>query len=123
MDRLWAPWRMEYIKTPKKPGCIFCEKSKSNRDKENLILYRGKEIFVLMNLYPYSNGHIMISPYKHTFDTNELSEICNLEIMKITNNSINILKTTLGADGFNFGVNVNVLPTLLAAISVPPDTL
>ncbi len=106
MDRLWAPWRMDYIKSSKENGCIFCKKSKSNCDRENLVLFRGKETFVLMNLYPYSNGHLMISPYKHTSDTNDLSELGNQEIMKIANDSITILKKTLGADGFNFGANI-----------------
>ena len=106
MDRLWAPWRMDYIKSSKEDGCIFCKKSKSKSDRENLVLFRGKEIFVLMNLYPYSNGHLMISPYRHTSDTNDLSELGNQEIMKIANDSITILKKTLGADGFNFGANI-----------------
>ena len=57
MNKLWAPWRMDYIRTPKEDGCIFCTKHKSKKDKENLLLFRGKESFDLMNLYPYTNGH------------------------------------------------------------------
>ena len=73
MNKLWAPWRMDYIRTPKQDGCVFCIKHKSNEDKENLVLFRGKESFILMNLFPYTNGHIMISPYKHTSNTDHIS--------------------------------------------------
>ena len=76
-NKLWAPWRMEYIRTPKEDGCVFCIKSESSDIRRNLVLYKGKESFVLMNLYPYTNGHLLISPYKHTADTNQISESCN----------------------------------------------
>ena len=105
MKKLWAPWRMDYIRSPKEVGCIFCNKSKSDKDRNNLILFRGTECFVLMNLYPYSNGHLMISPYNHTAETNELSDLCNLEIMSLASSSMSILKETMNAEGFNFGAN------------------
>jgi len=105
MNKLWAPWRIDYIRAPKHEGCIFCKKSQSTQDRDNLVLYRGKESFVLMNLYPYSNGHLMVSPYKHTADTNEISQEGNQEIMNLVNKSMNILKNSMGADGFNFGAN------------------
>ena len=106
MKRLWAPWRIDYIRSPKEDGCIFCKKSQSNDDRKDLILYRGNESFVLMNLYPYSNAHIMISPYDHIADTNRLSKDCNLEIMELANTSMNILKNSLSPEGFNFGANI-----------------
>ena len=106
MNKLWAPWRMDYIRTPKKDGCVFCIKHQSKKDKENLLLFRGKESFVLMNLYPYTNGHLMISPYKHTSDTNDISAKGNQEIMFLTNKSMKIIKKIMGADGFNFGANL-----------------
>jgi ATP adenylyltransferase len=106
MNKLWAPWRMDYIRTPKEDGCIFCKKHQSTKDRENLLLFRGEESFVLMNLYPYSNGHLMISPYKHTSDTNDISEIGNQEIMFLANKSMNIIKKIMGADGFNMGANL-----------------
>ena len=92
MNKLWAPWRMDYIRAPKKDGCIFCIKHQSKKDKEHLLLFRGKESFVLMNLYPYTNGHLMISPYKHTSDTNDISAKGNQEIMFLTNKSMKIIK-------------------------------
>ena len=106
MDRIWAPWRMDYIESAKKPGCVFCEKLQSKKDKKNLVLYRGMETFILMNLYPYTNGHLMIAPYLHTSDVNELTEIANKEIMQFAKDCFNILKSKLGAEGFNFGANL-----------------
>lgn len=106
MDRIWAPWRMDYIESSKEPGCVFCEKSQSKKDKKNLVLYRGMETFILMNLYPYTNGHLMIAPYLHTSDVNELTEIANKEIMQFAKDCFNILKSKLGAEGFNFGANL-----------------
>ena len=66
MDRLWAPWRIDYIKSEKEKGCIFCDKPAEGDDHSMLILYRGENSFVIMNLYPYNNGHLMIAPYQHT---------------------------------------------------------
>ena len=106
MNKLWAPWRIDYIRTPKEKGCIFCNKSNDEDDRENLVLYRGNESFVLMNLYPYSNGHLMISPYQHTSDTNDISSQGNEEIMWLANQSMNILTHAMNAEGFNFGANL-----------------
>ena len=106
MNKLWAPWRIDYIRKPKEDGCIFCNKFKSSDDKKDLVLYRGIGSFILMNLYPYSNGHLLISPYKHTSDINELSDQENGEIMWMANQCMNILKLTMNAEGFNFGANI-----------------
>ena len=106
MDKLWAPWRMDYISTPKEKGCVFCNKSKSKEVQKSLVLYKAKKCFVLMNLYPYTNGHLMISPFKHTSDTNDLSNDCNLEIMTLANECFKILKKNMKAEGFNFGLNL-----------------
>ena len=106
MNKLWAPWRIDYIRTPKEKGCIFCNKSHDEDDRKNLVLYRGNESFVLMNLYPYSNGHLMISPYQHTSDTNDISSRGNEEIMCLANQSMNILTHAMNAEGFNFGANL-----------------
>ena len=106
MNKLWAPWRIDYIRTPKEEGCIFCNKSRDKDDRENLVLYRGNESFVLMNLYPYSNGHLMISPYQHTSDTNDISSQGNEEIMWLANQSMNILTHVMNTEGFNFGANL-----------------
>src|SRR4030042_59717 len=65
MKTLWAPWRMEYILSDKTHGCIFCELPKQDKDRENLILYRSSHNFVIMNRYPYNNGHLMVVPSLH----------------------------------------------------------
>ena len=66
MDNLWAPWRIDYILSKKPPGCIFCDKPAEDRDTENYILYRGKYHFIILNAFPYNNGHMMVVPYRHT---------------------------------------------------------
>ena len=106
MDKLWAPWRIDYIRTPKEDGCVFCAKSEPGDDRESLVLFRGKNSFILMNLYPYSNGHLMIAPYQHTSKTLELSRETNLEIIHMVNQSMEILKIAMKAEGFNFGANL-----------------
>lgn len=104
-NKLWAPWRMDYVQTPKKKGCVFCNKSKPENEKEDLVLYRGQEAYVLMNLFPYSNYHILIAPYLHTSNSNEISADGNKEIMWLVNQTMNIIKSLANADGFNFGAN------------------
>ena len=74
MKFLWAPWRMDYILDGKEGGCIFCEKPLEGRDRENLILCRGNHGFVMMNKFPYNNGHLMVIPNRHCLDLEELHE-------------------------------------------------
>jgi ATP adenylyltransferase len=97
---------MEYISSPKEERCIFCSKSKDDNDRKNLILYRGNHCVVLMNLYPYNNGHLMISPYEHVSNPMELGENKLNEIMKISTKSMAVLSEKLKAEGFNFGANI-----------------
>ena len=104
--KLWAPWRMEYVSNPSKKGNIFLEKAQQNNDRENLVLYRGKYSFVLMNLYPYNNGHLMVAPYEQYDDMTLLNSTTMLEIMEITKKSISILKNKLNSEGINFGLNM-----------------
>jgi len=103
---IWAPWRIEYILSKKGPGCIFCDKPKEDRDRDNLILYRGRLNFVIMNLYPYNNGHLMVVPYRHLYSILDLSDDEMLEMMKITNLSVTALKEAFHPEGFNIGMNI-----------------
>jgi ATP adenylyltransferase len=107
MDRLWTPWRMSYIGTAEKPvGCIFCVKPTEQRDEENFILYRGERAFVLLNLYPYNSGHLMVVPYLHTGDLAALApEIAN-EVFALTQRSVSALTTVYHPQGFNVGINL-----------------
>jgi len=105
MKTLWAPWRIEYITGEKNEGCIFCDKPKEGNDKKNLILYKGETSFIIMNRYPYSNGHLMAVPYRHTNSMSELDDKEALELMNLTTKCIKILKV-MNPDGFNIGMNL-----------------
>ena len=105
MKTLWAPWRIEYITGGKNEGCIFCDKPKEGKDKENLILYKGESGFIIMNRYPYSNGHLMAVPYRHTNDMSKLDDSERLELMNLTTKCIEILGV-MNPDGFNVGMNL-----------------
>ena len=107
MDHLWAPWRMAYIGADddKDKGCIFCVKPQEDRDEENLILYRGERCFVLMNLFPYNNGHLMIAPYAHIPDIEHLDAETLTDIMLTAQKSLAALRAALHPDGFNMGIN------------------
>ena len=107
MDNLWAPWRMQYVRAPKKnTEETFLKKLEDGNDEENLVLFRGEHSFVCMNLYPYNNGHIMILPNNIVEKPEELDDVTQLEIMKIASLSMKIIREKMNAEGFNFGVNI-----------------
>lgn len=106
MDKLWAPWRTNYISTAKKQkGCLFCAAAKSPADKQNLTLFRSKSVFAILNKYPYNNGHLMISPYRHIKDLGSFSRGEILDMFSTLNKMQDILKKALNPDGFNIGIN------------------
>ena len=107
MDNLWAPWRMQYVRAPKKNnGETFLKKLEDGNDEENLVLFRGEHSFVCMNLYPYNNGHIMILPNNIVEIPEELDDVTQFEIMKIASISMKIIREKMNAEGFNFGANI-----------------
>lgn len=106
MEILWAPWRIDYIRSEKEPGCIFCSKPAEDSDRQNLIVHRGREIFVIMNRFPYNNGHLLIVPYRHEADMNALSREENAEMMELLQRSARALKLVVRPQGFNIGMNV-----------------
>ncbi len=108
MDRLWAPWRMGYIlkNSKEKKGCFLCDEVKKKDDRKSYILYRGKHSFVIMNLYPYNNGHLLVVPYTHVPDMNGLSLEELTDLMRYTRESINALKQDMNPEGFNVGINI-----------------
>ena len=106
MKHLWAPWRIKYILVEKPRGCIFCTKPKENRDRENLILYRGKNAFIIMNAFPYNSGHVMIAPYRHVPSLENLNDEELLELSKLVNLSLKVIRESMKPDGFNIGVNI-----------------
>lgn len=103
---IWAPWRIEYILSEKKPGCIFCEALAGDDDRANLVLYRGPRTFVIMNLFPYNPGHLMVAPNDHVSSLDELDRESMTEIMELTNECVNILKGKMKPHGFNAGLNL-----------------
>jgi ATP adenylyltransferase len=103
---LWAPWRMEYIKSPKEEGCIFCNRIQQDNDRENLIVFRGVRAFVIMNKYPYNNGHLMIVPYHHEAEIENLNAAESQEIMALLQASVRALRKVMSPHGFNVGMNL-----------------
>ena len=102
---LWAPWRMEYILSSKEPGCIFCDKPQQSSDRENLIVHRGEHCFVIMNKYPYNNGHLMVVPYRHEAQVENLTGKENGEMMALLQAAVRALKQIMSPHGFNIGMN------------------
>jgi len=105
MKRLWAPWRIKYI-LGKKDGCIFCDKMKEGKDRENYILFRGENAFVMLNTFPYNNGHLMIASYRHVPDFDGLEEKELNEIIALVKKFSQIVRKALKPEGFNIGANV-----------------
>jgi ATP adenylyltransferase len=113
MDILRAPWRMDYLnssESPKEntsqPECIFCAYPKEFNDEENLIIARGENAFVIMNRYPYSTGHLLVVPYRHTALFSSFTDAEKLEIFSLAQHSIEVLERTMKPDGFNLGINI-----------------
>lgn len=107
MDRLWSPWRFRYIsKAEPTDACIFCAKPARNEDREDLILFRGVRNFVLLNLYPYTNGHLMVAPYEHVATLEEAPEETAAELMSLTRRAQGHLREVYRAPGYNVGMNI-----------------
>ena len=109
MDRLWAPWRMPYIMSTVKQTdeeCVFCRMVAEREDERNLILWRGALAFVVMNLFPYNTGHVMIVPVRHTGDFASLTGKEHLELMRLVGRSQDVLTHCMSPHGFNVGMNL-----------------
>lgn len=107
MDKLWAPWRLRYITSIKKQkGCLFCRVVKEKTDRQNLLLLRSRYSFVMLNKFPYNNGHLMVIPYRHLKCPGELKENEVLDLFSSLNKMQGVLKRLLKPDGFNIGMNI-----------------
>ncbi|MCM8825875.1 MAG: HIT domain-containing protein [Candidatus Omnitrophica bacterium] len=104
MNLLWAPWRIDYIRKKKSKKCFLCEFSK-NKNSECLIWKRSLTL-VVINRYPYNNGHLLVAPIKHKKELNQLSENEAIELFDTVKISINILRKTIKPQGFNIGINL-----------------
>ena len=108
MKQLWAPWRMEYIQSEienKNEGCIFCDFPNQKNDLEHLIVYRSKQCFVILNRFPYNNGHMMVVPYKHTSDVLKLTNDELLNLQQNINKSVEVLRNVMNPHWDEFGQN------------------
>ena len=106
MERIWAPWRMEYIENSKPTACIFCFGDDNGHDRERLILHRSTLSVVMLNRYPYTNGHLMIAPFRHTADMGTLSEEEVLDLFKTLDLCRTVLQETAAPQGVNIGINL-----------------
>lgn len=106
MDQLWAPWRMPFIEqaTPE-PGCIFCSKAQSDDDEGNFIVYRGAHCFVILNLYPYNSGHLMVVPYVHVGSLEQVPGEVGGAVFATAQLAVRALDEVMHPEGFNLGVN------------------
>lgn len=105
MKQLWAPWRIDYILGPKAGECVFCLPEDKGEDAERLVLHRGSSCFVIMNKFPYSNGHLMVCPYRHVMNIEELQPEEAAEMMRLLQECSKILKKHFKCEGINIGLN------------------
>lgn len=110
MDYLWTPWRFQYMEQTtsdkKQPDCIFCDAAKRTDDEETLIVYRGKNVFVILNRFPYTSGHVMIVPYDHVAELGLCKPQALDEMMALSRRTEAAFRTTYKPDGINLGMNL-----------------
>lgn len=109
MDYLWSPWRYRYVsQAVKSEGCPFCLKQASDpsQDRQQLVLYRGQSNFVLLNLYPYTTGHLLITPYAHVANLDQLPQEALFEMMSLVQKLQIVLRETYHPEGYNVGMNL-----------------
>ncbi len=103
---LWAPWRMEYILAPRGGACFLCEAFAGDDDRATLVLLRGASCAVVMNRYPYNNGHLLVAPFRHVAEPADLSRGERAETMDLVERCVALLRRTVSPDGFNIGINL-----------------
>jgi ATP adenylyltransferase len=106
--RIWAPWRLSYVKDASKDNeseCIFCAALGAGDDEASLIVHRGELCFVILNKFPYTNGHLMVAPYQHVATLQDLDEPTVAELMTLAQRGMNALETSYSPHGYNVGFN------------------
>ena len=106
MEHVWAPWRIHYLLREKEPGCFLCRNPQAAADAKNYILIRERTCFALLNAYPYNAGHLLVAPYKHTAELDDLAEPELADLMALTRRCKQVLARALKPDGFNIGINL-----------------
>jgi len=110
MDHLWSPWRMKYVQQNERTDeCVFCRAARLNDGLENLVVHRGQSVFVILNRFPYTTGHIMVVPYAHESSYELLTPETRGEIMELINQSTVILRQVYRPEGFNIGANLGAV--------------
>jgi ATP adenylyltransferase len=108
VEIIWTPWRYEYVNSvDEREGCIFCDKSKAENDRETLVVFRGERCFAILNLFPYTTGHIMIAPYEHADTIEKLDPETLTEMMVVAQRSVSAIRDAFGPEGFNLGINIS----------------
>jgi len=107
MNHIWSPWRMEYIENSnQEDGCIFCNAQEREDSAENLIAFRGERSYVILNRYPYTSGHLMVVPFEHQPNLEELDPQTRAEMMELTSRSMTVLRNVYNPQAFNMGANI-----------------
>jgi ATP adenylyltransferase len=107
MERLWAPWRMEYITEEPRPGCLFCRVIENPDDKDaELVVWRPAGAIVILNKFPYNPGHAMVAPIKHTGALEDLDDSETTDLMRALKRTLTVLRGALKPEGFNVGANI-----------------
>jgi ATP adenylyltransferase len=108
---LWAPWRLDYIQqADEQDGCVFCAEAAATwADAESLVVHRGDHVFVMLNRFPYTSGHLMAAPYRHVGELGELTEPEAAELHRLTVVSLQALRSVYGPDAFNVGWNLGAV--------------
>jgi ATP adenylyltransferase len=108
VERIWAPWRLEYVKDASKDNsdaCVFCAALAADDDEASLIVHRGEHCFVILNKFPYTNGHLMVAPYEHVAELQQLDEATVGELMALAQRGMAALETSYSPHGYNVGCN------------------
>ena len=106
MKRIWAPWRMKFIEDPKQKGCVFCNVLAQNNDASNLVVFRGRLAFVILNRYPYTSGHLMVVANLHKPSFEGLDVETRSEMMELATTGLQVLRVVYKPEAFNFGANI-----------------
>ena len=108
MDFIWSPWRYDYLASAgkKSPSCVFCVEENRSHDAERLIVFRGSHNFIILNLFPYTSGHLMIVPYRHEASLASLDTATTIEMIELAKRAQTALETEYHPDGFNIGMNL-----------------
>ena len=107
MNHIWSPWRMEYIENHgKEGGCVFCKAVALPDSAENLIVHRGALAYIILNRYPYTSGHVMVVPFEHKPNLEQLDIATRGEMMELTSRATSVLRTIYNTQAFNVGLNI-----------------